>query len=288
MAGLFRKRDARQDAQAARREKARKRAGRQGAQGATRNTVVVETPGRSSSVWFNRLLILVGAGVVLVAATKAFIAVQSFPVQRISVTGELEHTQAQAVQDMVQPGLAGGFLNADLQQIRRQLEGLPWIYEATVRRKWPNALEIHVVEELPIARWGQDGFLNHQGEVFRSDKNGDWDSLPLLSGPEGSAQSLMEKYQRLVEILTPLNLRVQQLAVDDRGQMEAVLDGGMQLNIGNENFLGRMNRFVGIYRTELATRSTEVERVDLRYESGVAVAFKLPEQQDQSSRVAGL
>jgi cell division protein FtsQ len=264
-----------------------RRPARRPAQGATRNPVVAEKPQRRDSVWLNRLLILLGATVVVTAAIKAFITVQSLPVQRISVTGELEHTQAQAVQDMVQPGLAGGFLNADLQQIRRQLEGLPWIYEATVRRKWPNALEIHVVEELPIARWGKDGFLNHEGEIFYSDKGGDWDALPQLSGPEGSAQSLMEKYQRLVEILTPLNLSIRQLDVDERGQVEAVLEDGMQLNLGSDEFPDRMQRFVGIYRDELAARRAEVIRVDLRYESGVAVAFK-QEPEAESSQVAGL
>lgn len=264
-----------------------KRPGRRPAHGATRNTVVVEARPQRTSMWLNRLLILVGAAVVVSAAIRAFITVQSLPVQRISVTGELEHTQAQAVQDMVQPGLAGGFLKADLQQIRSQLEGLPWIYEATVRRKWPNALEIHVVEELPIARWGQDGFLNHEGGIFYSEKSGEWDSLPLLSGPEGSAQSLMEKYQRLVEILTPLNLAVRQLAVDERGQVEAVLEGGMQLSLGSEEFLVRMHRFVGIYRSELAARRAEVVRVDLRYENGVAVAFNQALPADPS-QIAGL
>jgi cell division protein FtsQ len=261
--------------------------GRHPAHGATRNTVAAPKAASKPSVWLNRLLILVGAAVVLTAAVKAVLTVQTLPVQRISVTGELEHTQAQAVQDMVQPGLAGGFLNADLQQIRRQLEGLPWIYEATVRRKWPNALEIHVLEELPIARWGQDGFLNHEGGVFHSDKEGDWEALPSLNGPKGSAQALVEKYQRLVEILAPLNLAVEQLSIDERGQVEAVLVGGMQLNLGGENFLERMRRFVGIYQMELVARKAEVERVDLRYESGIAVAFKEPEQADPS-HVAGL
>jgi cell division protein FtsQ len=233
------------------------------------------------------MLILVGAAVVLTAATKAFLTVQSLPVQRISVTGAMEHTQAQAVQDIVQPALAGGFLKADLQEIRRQLESLPWIYEANVRRKWPNALEINVVEELPIARWGKDGFLNHEGGVFRSTKDGDWDSLPLLLGPDDSAEALMAKYQRLAEILAPLNLKVEQLAMDERGQMEAVLAGGMQLYMGGDDFLGRMQRFSGIYRNELAERRADVERVDLRYESGVAVAFKVPPEAEPS-RIAGL
>ncbi len=266
--------------------------GRRAPHGATRNSVApaktaAEKRGGSSSVWFNRLLVLLAAGVVLTAALKAVITVRSLPVQRISVTGELEHTQAQAVQDMVQPGLAGGFLSADLQQIQRQLEGLPWIYKASVRRKWPSALEIHVVEEFPIARWGQDGFLNHEGGVFRSEKAADWEALPRLQGPKGSARALVEKYQRLVEILTPLNLAVEQLVVDERGQLEAVLAGGIELSLGGDDFIERMQRFTGIYRTELAARKSELERIDLRYENGVAVAFKKPIEADPS-HVAGL
>jgi cell division protein FtsQ len=281
----------RRDARRAPQKKPVKARGRRAPQGATRNTVAAEkSAGKAdgqSSVWLNRLLILLGAAVVITAAIKAFVTVQSLPVQRISVTGELEHTQAQAVQDMVQPGLVGGFLSADLQQIQRQLEGLPWIYEASVRRKWPNALEIHVVEELPIARWGQDGFLNHEGGLFHSDKDGDWESLPKLQGPKGSAKALVEKYQRLVEILAPLNLAVEQLAMDERGQLEAVLAGGMQVSLGSSDFLERMRRFNEIYRTELSARQGEVARVDLRYESGIAVAFKESTEADPS-HVAGL
>lgn len=257
-------------------------AGRSTVKGATRN---ISAPVRSSaglSLWLNRALILFGVSVVAAAATQAYLTLKVLPVQRITVTGELEHTQAQLVQDMVQPGLAGGFLNADLQQIRRQLEGLPWIYEASVRRKWPAALEIHVVEETPIARWGEDGFLNHEGGVFRSGKTAEWSSLPRLSGPAGSAPSLMAQYQRLVEMLAPLDLSVVQLAIDERGQVEAVLDGGMQLVLGRDDFLERLHRFVIVYTSELAARRQEIERVDLRYASGIAVAFR------ESPPVAGL
>lgn len=250
--------------------------------GATRKTVTPEQSSDGISVWLNRALILFGATVVAAAATQAYMTLKVLPVQRITVSGELEYTQAQAVQDMVQPALAGGFLNADLQQIRRQLEGLPWIYEASVRRKWPAALEIHVVEETPIARWGEDGFLNHEGGVFRSEKKADWSALPQLGGPEGTAPSLMAKYQRLVEILAPLRLSVVQLVIDERGQVEAVLDGGMRLILGGEDFLPRLHRFVQVYSGELAPRRSEIERVDLRYASGIAVAFR------ESPPVAGL
>jgi cell division protein FtsQ len=118
--------------------------------------------------------------------------------------------------------------------------------------------------------------------VFHSTRIGEWQSLPLLQGPEGTARELVANYQRLVELLAPLGLAVTQLAVDERGQVEAVLAGGMQLIVGSDEFLERMHRFVAIYRTELAARAEDVERVDLRYESGIAVAFS------DSSQMAGL
>lgn len=215
------------------------RAGRQkpgrprgNAKGATRKVAAAAKARRSPSVWFNRLLILTGAVVVAAAAIEAYFTLESIPVQRITVTGELAHTRYEEVQEMVQPALAGGFLNADLHRIRSQLQALPWIYEATVRRKWPSALEINVMEQLPIARWGSDGFLNHEGEVFRSDSGEQWQSLPLLRGPEGSARALVANYQRLVELLRPLGLTVEQLAVDQRGQVAAELAGGVQLVLG--------------------------------------------------------
>ena len=82
---------------AARREQAPGRRFRKPAHGATRKApapvaAAVRTP-RKPSAWLNRIIILAGAGFVLVAALKAYITLQSIPVQHVTVTGELEHTQ---------------------------------------------------------------------------------------------------------------------------------------------------------------------------------------------------
>ncbi len=237
---------------------------------------MVETrrsPRLSLSLWINRLLILVAVGIVATVATQAYMSLQALPVQQITVTGELAHTQRDAVQALVQPALVGGFLKADLEGIRAELEAMPWVFEANVRRKWPASLEIHVVEQLPIARWGEQGFLNHEGGIFHSERGAQWQELPLLSGPEGTARPLMATYRRMVDILSPLGLAIRELAVDERGQVEAVLDGGVTVALGSREFLPRIQRFVQLYRRELAPRARELARVDLRYATGVAVAF---------------
>ncbi|MDO8861399.1 cell division protein FtsQ/DivIB [Haliea sp. E1-2-M8] len=227
--------------------------------------------------WVNRMLILVAVGVVGVAGLQAWIALQEIPVERISVTGTLHRTQTEAVQEMVQPALVGGFLSADLDQVQAQLQALPWIYRVSVRRRWPNALEINVQEQLPIARWGEGGYLNHEGEIFHSDGIQSEEALPRLEGPPGSTRQLIVSYQQLGELLQPLSLDLRELSLDDRGHLRAVLAGGMELVLGNTEFGERLQRFATVYRSELAERAGDVKRVDLRYESGLAVAFREPE-----------
>lgn len=224
--------------------------------------------------WLNRVLILMAATVVSVAAWQGFRTLESIPVQRIVVTGALQHTQTEAVQEMVQPALAGGFLNADLEQVREQLEALPWIYRASVRRRWPNALEIDVLEQLPIARWGEEGFLNHEGEIFQSTNADSWQTLPQLIGPTGAQNDLMVRYQQLADMLQPAGLDVLTLQVDSRGQLSAGLEGGINLVLGGRDFEERVQRFITVYHADLAVRSDDIERVDMRYQTGLAVAFR--------------
>lgn len=241
--------------------------------GATRKTVVEKKKPRSFA-WVNRLFVLIGVGVVLGALVKAAIALDAIPVERIVVSGKLEHTQTMALQEMVQPALVGGFLSADLEHIQAQLESLPWVYEASVRRQWPNALEVHVVEQLPIARWGKSGFLNHEGEVFHPSSTSSWGSLPMLSGIDGSEQKLIADYQLIGEILAPLELSVTELAADALGQLRATLTGGIELVLGDEELTDRLERFTALYRESLFEQKVNIRRVDMRYQSGIAVAFE--------------
>jgi cell division protein FtsQ len=250
--------------------------------GATRKRARV-VKGTVSFVWLNRLLIVLGVSAVLGVSLKGYLYLHQIPVEHIIVSGKIEHTQSAALEDMVQPALVGGFLNADLERIQAQLQSLPWVYEASVRRRWPNALELHVVEQLPIARWGKDGFLNHEGVVFQSaGEQKKWQELPLLRGPLGSAVELTAIYQQVNEILTPNKLFVKELAMDSRGELEASLQGGINLVMGREDFINRLHRFVVVYDAELFSKREQIVRVDLRYQNGLAVEYK------EDSRVAGI
>jgi len=57
-------------------------------------------------------------------------------------------------------------LRIPLDQRRRQLESLPWIEQATVRRALPNRIEVEIKERVPVA------FLREPGEMALIDAHG--------------------------------------------------------------------------------------------------------------------
>jgi len=236
-------------------------------------------PSRASvGRWCNGLLLCSALALVAVLAQRAWEGLAAMPVGRIAVAGKLENVQRDEVRQVVAGVLEGGFVGADLDALRGHLEGLPWVYEAAVRRRWPDTLEITVQEQLPIARWGEQGFLNHEAAVFRTRAGSRWQGLPTLDGPPGSEQRLMDYYQRLRDMLAPLDLAVTALRQDERGQLDAGLADGVRLRLGSEDFLLRVQRFIDLYRNDLSARGLAVASVDMRYASGAAVTFHEPAQ----------
>ncbi|MFK7829189.1 MAG: cell division protein FtsQ/DivIB [Congregibacter sp.] len=219
-------------------------------------------------------LVSLCAMVLLIAlASMAFEALRGLSVERIVVTGKLEHLRQEAVREALTPDLANGLLLMNLSELRDKLEALPWVYRAELRRRFPDTLEVYVVEQLPIARWGDGAFLNHQAFITEVTDAARWQDLPQIRGPEGSEARLMNDYQRLLDQLRPLALTPVALHEDEFGQLRARLDNGLELHLGDHDFALRVQRFQQLWRRELQDAGSPIARVDMRYDGGAAVTF---------------
>jgi cell division protein FtsQ len=198
------------------------------------------------------------------------------------VTGKLEHLRQEAVREALADKLDRGLLFLDLAQLQERLESLPWVYRAQLRRRFPDTLEVGVIEQLPIARWGDGAFLNHEARIIEVIDGERWKDLPEIRGPLGSEARLMNHYQRLLEQLRPLSITPVALIEDDFGQLTVRLDGGTALELGDRDFSRRLQRFLKLWRSQLGDDAREIARVDMRYEDGAAVAF------EQAPQLAGL
>jgi cell division protein FtsQ len=196
------------------------------------------------------------------------------PIEVIGVDGKLLHIKPAEVEAIVAENLGGGFLSLNLDAIRRGLEQHPWVASASARRQWPNAVEISIEEEVPIARWGDNGFLNNSGEVLAIEEVKGLDTLPLLSGPEGQSRQVMSQYRTFAQLLQATELRITDCVLGERGNWLLKLDQGPQLIVGRGQVTAKFKRFLLVWQSQLKAQLADIAVVDVRYGNGVAVSWK--------------
>jgi len=191
------------------------------------------------------------------------------------------HSLDHAVKTIVGPYLHAGFFNVDIDGIRQSLIALPWIKQVDVTRIWPHKLEITLTEQQAIAMWQGDqddtarsGLLNPQGQLFSPNKTSVPADLPLLQGPQSQQEHVFALYQTFNQLLKPLDLTVKLLNLSQRQAISVILSNKIELILGKEDIMPRMQRFVAVYPTVLAAKSHQIRYVDMCYTNGMAVKYK--------------
>jgi len=131
---------------------------------------------------------------VLVGALSALTWALDRPVRVISIDGSFQRVSPGQIEKAVAPFAHQGFMSANLDDIQRAVESLPWVDHARIARRWPNSLRVTVIEQTAAARWGESGLLNTRGELFVRTATHVPAELPHLSGPEGSESQVAERY----------------------------------------------------------------------------------------------
>lgn len=196
------------------------------------------------------------------------------PVEKVTVAGELRHVEKSRVISEVTPFLQQGFISLDMAAIRQQLTNLPWVYQVRLERVWPNNITINIVEQQAIAQWGEEGYLNHRGEMFNPKKKVAVNDLPVLKGPEYSTKTVMSHYRSIGELLKEQGLYLKSLIMSERGSWQALLSNGVQIELGRDQVVEKVKRFVFVYQQALPKGLVAVKKVDMRYSNGVAVSWQ--------------
>ncbi|AJZ88181.1 cell division protein FtsQ [Cedecea neteri] len=204
---------------------------------------------------------------------------QRLPLSRLVVTGERHYTRNDDIrQSILALGPPGTFMTQDVNIIQQQIERLPWIKQASVRKQWPDELKIHLVEYVPIARWNDQHMVDAEGNSFsvpaeRTSKQ----TLPMLSGPEGSENEVLQGYRDMGVVLAKDKFTLKQAAMTARRSWQLTLNNGIKLNLGRGDTMKRLDRFVELYpvlQQQAQADNKRISYVDLRYDSGAAVGWE--------------
>ncbi len=230
--------------------------------------------------WRRRIVVL-GAAVGLVLAgglaLALWLAAPLFAgpaLNRLTVSGRLQHVDPAAVRSAVLPAVGKGFFDTRVDAVSAAVKQIPWVAQADVRREWPHTLHVEVVEEVPVARWNADGLMDAQGRVFIRADTKAYAALPLLSGRDADAQDVLAEYDTLSNLVAPRGLTIAELSVDARGAATVLLNDGIEVRLGREDAAARLARFTAMALPALNARLAAVAYVDMRYTNGFAVGWK--------------
>lgn len=225
---------------------------------------------------WTRVLVVVAVTVGAVLGVREAL---NLSIKEVRVAGPFERVSALQVEKAVRVVSRNeGLVEVDLRRVQQAVRDIPWVDSVTVGRSWPTGLEVHFTEQVPVARWGENGLLNGRGEVFVRDLQHVPPELAQLSGPDGTEVVVTQRYLDAQSRLAGIGLRLIRVAVDGRGAWEMTLENGVVLRLGNSQVDARLERFITAGSRILATDVSGITYVDMRYANGFAVGRRIAKE----------
>ena len=248
---------------------------RSGASVKVKKTVPVKKVS-SALVWKTlMIMVLLGAcGYGLMSTPKVVESVSNQRVEQVNIEGDINFISEQKVLAAVNMFISESLLLVDMEEIKHELELMPWIRSVNIRREWPDTMVLSITEEKAIARWGEARLLNQDGEIFAPSNIIGLENLAILSGPSGSERKVMEQYQLFSQLLYQRGLKIAELNINARSAWKLTLANGVQISVGKSEIMERMKRLVEFAQPAFIEKMPDIEAIDLRYESGIAVKSK--------------
>ena len=114
-----------------------------------------------------------------------------FVVRQVEIEGAVNQPRLSIYRQVLEGG-SDSMLLTDISDIRERVKALPWVSDASVVRRWPNRLEIRIVEKKPVAVWqhnGQFKLIDARGTTLPSERVADFAHLPLVVGKAANTEA---------------------------------------------------------------------------------------------------
>ena len=222
---------------------------------------------RKSYNWVFLLLPLTLSGVYLDQAERFL------PIRTIQLSGTFENLDKREVEILLAQYIGQEFFALNIYQLQESLYARAWTDSVSVRRVWPDKLRVVIQEKKPVARWDEQHLLSDSAKVYLAD-TGPFGHLPVVNAVNHQPAWVLAQFYRLEARFNSVDERLLALQVDSRGALDVELINGLQIKLGRSNIEHKIDRLVSIYLQQILPRREKMQRLDLRYSNGFAVAWK--------------
>ena len=216
-------------------------------------------------------------------ATGAYLSQRDtlFPIRTIQLSGTFQYIDQKEVEATLQVIIGEGFFSLDIHQLENTLAQKSWAESVSIRRIWPDRLNIEIVEKKPVARWDNNHLISHRAVVYHVDIEA-FNQLPLVNSVNTRPEKILYRYYQLAARFDRLNEKVIGVQMDSRGALSIELSSGLKIKVGRDDIDHKIERLMTIYLEQILPRRDEIELIDLRYSNGFAVAWKKELLQDHN------
>jgi len=218
--------------------------------------------------WIANLLFALAVVLMLYSVLFVVVHLPIFPIREVKVDGQLTHVNREQIKLIVAKHLKGNFFTLDLIKTRDAFEKLPWARKVSVRRSWPDKLDVVIEEHQALARWGNIALVNTHGELFHAATDAE---LPVFYGPGNGVLEVTKSYGNYSQILNKADIKIAQVTLSPRRAWEIKTNKGLNIALGRTDMETRLDKLAGAYQSTLRQLNVKVAYADLRYPNGFAV-----------------
>ncbi len=220
--------------------------------------------------WITIVVLVV---VVIMWAYVTLNKASTFSIKTVKIEGQYPHVDQAIFEKKLASLTTGGFFDIDLEKIKQQALAFPWVYQADVRKVFPSTLVIVLTEQTPVAQWNNEALLNPEGDLFVPSVTTFPANLPVLYGPKGQSSMMLATFERMNQLLAPLDVYIIRMDLSQRHAWQIQLNTKTQVMLGRYLIWQRLQRFVSIYPKVFANTTRKAKRIDMRYPNGFAVEW---------------
>ncbi|MDO9162731.1 MAG: cell division protein FtsQ/DivIB [Methylococcaceae bacterium] len=199
---------------------------------------------------------------------------KSKPIKYVRTEGSFQYLGKEDVKNALLPLVSVGFFDADMQAIQQAVGNLTWVESVTVKRVWPDAIDIKVREKKPYVRWRKNSLVDTKGQIIEPKSIEPFSSLLLVYGPDQQQVKVLEIMKGVKTALADKALELAEFSVNDRWAWKIKLTTGMEILLGRQEQLKNLQRFLKTLDALGQERVDAIAVVDLRYPNGYAVSWK--------------
>jgi len=194
------------------------------------------------------------------------------PIKNYELVTPISQLTPVEIDKVIAPYLGDSFWDIPLTRIQADLIHLDWVEFAEIKRKWPNLLFISITEQIPVARWGENGLVNRSGEVFFPTSISGFENLVQLNASLEYSELVLKRFVNLQKELKTLGLIVASFSLTTEKVWKVAILNGPEIVIDELSYEDKLQRFMKAYPGLSKEMRNSARIYDLRYSNGFIVA----------------